>query len=201
MGLFPPAPPEYAQLVGRVDDFAAAVATRCAEDLSCRAGCCDCCLVELTLSPVEASALADFVLSLDGDSKATVRRLLSSPLPSDNPRCAMLDASGQCVVYGGRPLVCRSQGLPLRYASDLIPVEAIRSRLPTGVVTVCPLNFSKREPRAEDVLDAERVDQILAILNHRYAQALGLDGDARYPLADVVAAALDDGATDAASQP
>ncbi|MFO0653815.1 MAG: YkgJ family cysteine cluster protein [Polyangia bacterium] len=199
MGLFPPVPPEYAQLVARVDGFAADVMTRCAADFSCRAGCDDCCRVELTLSLVEAAALAGSIAALAGEIKARLRRLLSAPIPTEMPRCALLDESGQCAVYLARPLVCRSQGLPLRYPTDVVPVEAVRARLASGVVTVCPLNFAVREPDAGDVLDAERVDQILAVLNHRYAAAHGLDGQARYPLADVASAALAASASEPAS--
>jgi hypothetical protein len=101
----------------------------------------------------------------------------------------LLDGEDACSIYPARPLVCRSQGLPLRYPSDLVPAEAVRVRLPTGVLTVCPLNFTTRAPLANEALDAERVDQILAVLNHRYCEAQGLDASQRWSLGEIVLAA------------
>jgi hypothetical protein len=49
-------------------------------------------------------------------------------------------------------------------------------------MTHCPLNFTEHPPQARAVLDAERVDQILALVNLRYAQQHGLDPEARHPI-------------------
>ncbi len=190
MSLLPSPPPEYAQLVARVDAFFSDVASRCADAIACQPGCDGCCQVQLTLSPVEAASLAAYVGQLDAESRDRLRKRLAEALDEENTRCAMLDRSGQCLVYPARPLVCRSQGLPLRYPSELVPIEAVRVRVPSGVITVCPLNFTVDNPRLSDALDAERVDQIVALLNHTYARKHGLDGEVRYVLADVVAALL-----------
>ncbi|MFO0620567.1 MAG: YkgJ family cysteine cluster protein [Polyangia bacterium] len=177
-----PARSEYAALTAKVDAFADAVSSRCASQMSCRSGCAGCCQVDLTVSAVEASTIVEHLGSLS----ATERRALCeedvSPLDDSLPRCVFLSVTEQCQIYPVRPLVCRSQGLPLRYPSDFLPEDVVRVRVGGGSVTVCPLNFVEQAPSQQDVLDAERVDQILAIVNLRHCQAHELDPTHRVSL-------------------
>jgi hypothetical protein len=77
----------------------------------------------------------------------------------------MLEEDGRCAIYPHRPLVCRTQGLPLRYPEGVIPALAVLARGRDGgdPITWCPLNFREHPPDAGDVLDAERVDAMLAL--------------------------------------
>jgi hypothetical protein len=97
----------------------------------------------------------------------------------------MLDAAGRCMVYEHRPLVCRTQGHALRYPAGFIPEAAVRARSKTGEITYCPLNFTQSAPEAADVLDAERVDQILAVVAQRFARAQGTDPNERIALSEL----------------
>jgi len=186
-----PPPPEYALLTAKVDSFAAGVQSRCGSAMSCRTGCAGCCLVELSVSNVEAAAMMDYLRSLHPEEQRRVSMQVLRPRFGTQPRCVLLDDDDACRVYSARPLVCRTQGLPLRYPQDLVPAEAVRVRLTNGVVTVCPLNFTTQTPPATDVLDAERVDQILAVLNHRHSQQHGLDPARRWSLTEIVMAACE----------
>jgi hypothetical protein len=56
----------------------------------------------------------------------------------------------------------------LRYPEGFVPVASVRMRIKGGEVTWCPLNYTDTAPRGEDVLDAERVDQILAVVTRRH---------------------------------
>lgn len=105
----------------------------------------------------------------------------------DDVRCVMLGDDGRCAVYAARPLVCRSQGLPLAYPSDLVPVEAVRARAGDRALVWCPLNFTTRPPTGPDLLDAGRLDEALALLNRAFVG----EGDPllRIDLRDLVAAA------------
>ena len=85
-----------------------------------------------------------------------------------------------CAVYAARPLVCRTQGLPLHYPGGVIPGAALLRGLRD--VTCCPLNFQSQRPSPADILDAERVDQMLALVNLAHARDRGLDPLARQPL-------------------
>src|SRR5690606_40032776 len=91
-------------------------------------------------------------------------------------RSVILEVNGRCAIYDARPLVCRTQGHALRYPPGFVPQEAIGLDLgPQGAATWCPLNFAERPPAAADVLDAERIDRLLAVMNQRFAAARGLD--------------------------
>jgi len=103
-----------------------------ADRLQCRLGCSECCVDDLTVFEVEA----DRVAAALGDHPGP-----AGPVGG----CALLDASGACRVYGARPYVCRSQGLPLRWADDT-PEGPVERR------DICPLNDG--EPDL-DVLPAE----------------------------------------------
>ncbi|MFO0575061.1 MAG: YkgJ family cysteine cluster protein [Polyangia bacterium] len=165
----------YRALREKVDAFAAAVHTRRAADLACRRGCAGCCRVELSLCAVEAAAVRAHLETLPPDEREALRRRAQRP-PEAAPRCVMLGDDDACAIYAARPLVCRTQGLPLRYPEDLIPEASVRGRVPGGAVTWCPLNFpaaAERPPAAADVLDAERVDQALALINRAYTTPSG----------------------------
>lgn len=184
----------YRALVEKVDDFATAVASRRRADLACRPGCAGCCQVWLTVSPVEAEALRSALSRLSGPERQTLaergQRELEREAQGESPRCAMLDPEGRCSVYQVRPLVCRTQGLPLQYPAGTIPEASIRGRTSRGELTYCPLNFTASSPSGADVLDAERVNQMLALVNRRFAEERGLDPTARLSL---TALAADDG--------
>ncbi len=235
---------EYEALVAKVDALAGGITTRRREDLACRAGCSACCQVSLSVSPVEAAAVARLFATLPREARERARARALVPIEAVPvvplaERCVMLEEDGTCAVYAARPLVCRTQGLPLRYPAGLVPAAAVRARavargpikeairggvpssgsiaapspcLPAdshsrgrvgplsqagegtvvldsgcssmkkaaGELTWCPLNFTGRAPDGEDVVDAGRVDEILAVVNRRFVAHR--DGPAGDPL-------------------
>jgi len=158
---------EYAALVRKADEFHDEVAARRKGDLACRPGCDSCCQVELLLCPVEAENVRQHLDALSGALRSEIS---TRALQAEGP-CVMLDKGGQCSVYDARPLVCRTQGLPLRYVD----------------VAWCDLNFLNRPPKTEDVLDAERINTILAVVNRRWAQERDVDPLERVPLRTLAA--------------
>ena len=155
------------QLRAKVDGFFEAVAERRPDELRCAAGCHACCVPDLSVCAVEAAAVEAALEGLDAPGLAALAERSEAPEPRE--RCVMLDASGRCVIYAARPLVCRSQGLPLRYSPGTLPPEAVRAEGPDAEVSWCPLNFEEAAPEADDVLDAERVDVMLALVNRSTA--------------------------------
>lgn len=115
-------PEEALAFVGRlhavVDELAAPLAGRHAGRLRCGRGCAGCCTDGLTVYAVEAAWLV----------RSAPDRLAAPPHPEG--ACAWLDADGGCRGYAGRPYVCRTQGLPLRFATpdgegrDICPLNA-----------------------------------------------------------------------------
>lgn len=170
-------------LLAKVDAFERAARERRAASMSCRARCSACCHVSLTVCDVEAAVVREGLAALDHDARARLRARLEGLAPPGAPgvaqralerarleperRCMMLEDDGRCAIYASRPLVCRTQGLALRYPEGTIPAAAVlaRGRGGADALTWCPLNFRDAPPRAEDVLDAERVDAMLALSN------------------------------------
>lgn len=162
---------EYEALLAKVETFVAATSARRRADLRCQKGCEACCHVSLSVGPVEADAVRAGLRLLPAEVRERVRRRGERDDMNREPRCVFLDDDGSCAIYEQRPLVCRSQGQALRYPAGFVPEEAIRMRTRAGDVTWCPLNYTEAEPRGEDVLDAERVDQILALVTRRHVSS------------------------------
>ena len=158
----------YDQLLDKADAFFDATRERGA-DLKCAEGCTACCRVELTVSRVEADAVRAHVLASEARG-ALARRALSDT----QGECVML-IDGRCAIYDARPLVCRTQGLPLAYPPGVIPEDAIRGRGKGVEVTWCPLNFTSRPIESADVLAASTLDEALALVNRAHCD--DLDGD------------------------
>lgn len=179
-------------MVAKVAAFTDATSARRKADITCSAGCSSCCHAWLTVSAVEAHEL---IVALDGladPAREAIRvrgaHELQRETAGESPaRCAMLDDDGRCGVYEARPLVCRTQGHALRYPSGVIPAESVTRKTANGDVTWCPLNYDVRAPHAEDVLDAERVDQILAVVAERHEAAHGVPRHTRYALSALAA--------------
>lgn len=161
----PPMPhPEYLAVRAKVDTFTAETSERRQDDLACRSGCSACCRVELEVSDVEADALREVIALLAPDVRARLAERAEAR--ADGDACVMLEDE-RCVVYEARPLVCRTQGHALRYPSGTLPADAVRARGEGSEVTWCPLNYRGNAPRAADILDAERVDVLVALVNRR----------------------------------
>lgn len=178
--------PRYRALTERVDAFVARVAARHPADLRCGPGCDGCCRTRLTITAVEADAIASWAATLPAEARAAIARAAESPADPAAPRCAALDDHGRCRIYPARPLVCRSHGVPIRLRTD--------RGLP--VVTACALNFTAAGPGAADpdcVLDQELVSTTLGLIDRavRAARPPATDAalpDPRLELAAVLAA-------------
>jgi hypothetical protein len=182
---------EYRALVDKVDAFVASTTARRRSDLHCQKGCEACCHVFLSVGALEAASVRAGLAALSDEARARVRtRGLNEGErereQGGEARCAMLEDDGSCAIYAHRPLVCRSQGQALRYPADFVPEDAVRLRTKGGDVTWCPLNYTSSEPNGDDVLDAERVDQILAVVTRRQLTAAD-DALARTSLSDLAA--------------
>jgi Fe-S-cluster containining protein len=178
---------EYRALVDKVEVFVASTTARRGADLHCQKGCEACCHVSLRVGPIEAAAVREGLRALPAEARARARLRGQSQRPhGEEPRCALLEDDGSCAIYAQRPLVCRSQGQALRYPEGFVPEQAVRMRTRAGHITWCPLNYTAAEPRGEDVLDAERVDQILAVVTRRQV-ASPADALVRTSLSDLAA--------------
>lgn len=158
----------YRDLAAKVDAFFARVAARHGDEMRCASGCDACCRTRLTITTVEAEALAALVRALPPAARARLREVATREAPD---RCAALDDDGRCLVYDARPIVCRSHGVPIRMGD---------------VVDACRLNFARRGPAAADadcILDQTTLSAMLYAIDR---------APARHDLAAVLVAALDE---------
>lgn len=153
----------------KVDQFFSKVADKFPEEMVCRKGCSGCCRQSLSLTGVEMARVVAAVLRLAPEAQARLRTRLKSGAMDDlgqvaDDFCPLLE-DDLCVVYADRPLICRSHGVPIRVVDDRGSI----------VRDVCPLNFAGElelvDVADEYVLDVERVNQILGVIQHLAADA------------------------------
>lgn len=165
----------YEALTVRIDEFHEAIRQRFPESLLCGPGCSQCCRAELSVLLFEFRRVARAVLALpESDREALARRLARPP---EDGHCVLLDQSGRCCVYPARPVICRSHGLPIRVGD---PPRR----------DVCPLNFVD-PPRLEELpldalLDVNRINSILALIDRLEEQADGMRVPLREGLAELL---------------
>jgi hypothetical protein len=155
----------YLQLRERTDRFVKSVTARYQEQIVCRAGCNECCQAGLTVVMVEAIAIGR---GLDISDERIFLQAGQKPLFSEG-KCAFLDEKGHCSVYINRPLVCRTQGMPLLMAGS-------------DEVSICRFNLIGMAPHRSAVLNTENLESALFAANLDYCQKNGLYPLSRVPL-------------------
>jgi len=90
--------------------------------VACRAGCWFCCTIPVAVTAFEAAMVRSAVLKLPEEEQQAIWERLQEHIAAQNQaladsngqriswrhRCPLLNGEGQCSVYEGRPLVCRS---------------------------------------------------------------------------------------------
>jgi len=161
----------------KTDLFFDQVLSRHRPRMQCAPGCVPCCGRMPSVFPVEAWIIAH-ELSADKDMVRLLERLIKPVGNRDEAKPCPLLERGRCAVYALRPIICRSHGAPIK-----VPGR------PLDRFDACPLNFNEPGMRqlvtAEDVLDIDRLNQILAVIDGMSRQAFpeGAGLDLRMPLA------------------
>ena len=78
---------------------------------TCRNGCHACCEPNLTVLPIEANNIRDFLKAHPDIQELLVE--IQRTNPHNGTRCAMLNADGACTIYPVRPFIGRSHGAPI----------------------------------------------------------------------------------------
>lgn len=163
----------YRQLTEKVDVFFARVASREAAAMQCTSGCSDCCQYGLSATVAEAEAVATVVAAMTEVERVALahnidRRQAAVAADGADLRCVALSQAGRCMIYAGRPTVCRSHGVPVRMLDE-------RS-LP--VVSACYRNFIDRAPdtiAADCVLDQTNLSATLLAINAGATERFALE--------------------------
>lgn len=108
-----------------------------------------------------------------------MERLKNDPpaKPKDHSSCSLLH-NNLCSIYDIRPLICRTQGLPLGYVDE-----------DSGCIEVsaCRLNFADDYQFShEDLFLMDQFNLSLAELNMQYCSAAKLDPQQRIAIAGLV---------------
>ncbi len=114
--------------------------------MECKKGCSKCCQTDISVFDVEADRITDWFLEKSPEEQEGLMALWRTP--HQESYCTFL-YNDQCTVYEARPLICRTQGLPLFVASE-------------NALDYCPLNFKDGDPPKEDWLNLERMNTLLS---------------------------------------
>ena len=176
----------YREFIEHVDRLTAKLQARYSKHLVCRAGCSGCCHHHLSVFAVEAEEARAAIEVLPVPIRARVeeraREVIKREAQGAPVACPLL-IDNRCSIYESRPLICRTQGLPL-----LIEAEDGEQE-----VDFCPLNFT--EPGAIDDLDEDHLAPLdalnlrLALLNLEHCRETGLGDEAsgeRVKMADII---------------
>jgi Fe-S-cluster containining protein len=166
-------------LYQKVQSFEASMSPKVMESSVCKKGCSRCCLVDLSIFSLEADHIREWFNNRSDEEKAILRKKWSSPLKEDSDfynriqkSCAFLH-EGSCTIYEVRPLICRTQGLPMRVLQEK-----------ESFVDVCPLNEGMlKEAREKDYLNLDLLNLILSSLERVHAP----EGRSRVSLTDLKA--------------
>lgn len=150
---------EYDSLVAELDRLIFTLTRKLQGFITCTPGCSSCCR-RFSVLPLEAALIA-------ASSATPLRR------PSSDELCPLLD-NDRCSIYAQRPLICRTQGLPIGY------IDEDNERIE---VSACPLNFPEGHPfEYDDLLLLDTFNSRLAALNRSYCRAAEIATDLRLPL-------------------
>jgi len=177
---------EYSKLRNEVDSLAGQLTKHYRSHLVCRVGCCECCGCDLSVFEVEAAAVRSALLALPIPFRERiVRRALEVRARkgyAEHVACPNL-VDECCAIYDARPIICRTQGLPLLYTAEDGNQE----------VDFCRLNFTC--PGATRDLDPDHLVQLdelnfkLAVTNLDYCRSLGIlpaETGNRKPMSEII---------------
>jgi len=163
---------DYRQLLETLDAEISRVGEMHAATISCGPRCSSCCLA-FSVLPIEAACLRKAIAALPSTSRERLRKNLTE----DTDLCPLL-IDDLCSVYAARPVICRTQGLPLAYVDE--ERQAIE-------VSACPLNFPDDYAFApESLLFLDGFNARLSELNRVWCRTQGLPPDRRIPLRKTV---------------
>jgi hypothetical protein len=158
----------YKELLNAIDlHFEKAVQLQ-KDEICCSKGCSSCCISDLTVCSIEAhymkTAISDKIFNSSNISNAA------------NANCIFL-IDNECFIYDYRPVICRTQGLPLLYESDNEDEgdgehEASKEK----ELSVCEKNFHNNIS-SETILDMEKLNTALIMINKMFENEQGAASD------------------------
>ena len=146
---------EYFAIRDELDRHCAGLYKLHAPHLNCKAGCDSCCM-DFRIFPVEFYAIKQQA----GDE---LKKAMS---PASESGCPFL-VNHRCVIYDARPIICRTQGLPLLYMGE-----------EQWELSACELNFTDfdfNEFTKENTFPQDKYNSRLFLLNQKFLKFLPAD--------------------------
>lgn len=162
----------YAALVKKIDDHIDCLQKTYADEIACKKGCDNCCK-HLTLFPVEAICLAASYSDLGTETRQQIMEQIRNA-PGECP----LLVNHACVLYGVRPVICRTHGYPVTMEKQ-------------GELAVdfCPKNFNTIVSfKDKDLLSLEQLNKTLSAVNQHFLSTIETDSPlpGRITVADAI---------------
>lgn len=140
----------------------------------------------MSVFAVEAAAIGEAVDALPETLRQRLaqqaRDVLGMEARDEPTICPML-VDDRCSIYAARPLICRTQGLPLLLETDDGEAE----------VDFCPLNFTAEDAVADldeaHLVPLDELNLKLALLNLQHCREKEIADDAsgqRVPMAEII---------------
>lgn len=137
----------------KTDQFFEQVLKKHSSQMSCQKKCSMCCHQQFSVFPWEAWLIEVWFQELSQQTQVRLKKqwetLNEKPTDENLSPCAFL-YDDQCSIYESRPVICRTQGLPLKLSNETLDW--------------CPLNFQKTTPKAQDILNLETLNTISTTL-------------------------------------
>ena len=167
----------YTALLERIDSHTQRVADDFKGQLACRKGCDSCCRF-LTLFPVEALALGRAFERLSPADRARIEENIGEQEqndPAEERACPLL-IDRACMLYGARPVICRTHGFPLYMEKD-----------GEAMVDFCPKNFKETESLPKEaLLSLEQLNTTLSAVNTHFISLLEGSLPERIPVSQAI---------------
>ena len=141
----------YRHLVARIDALCHGIMEALGDQITCSEGCSACCTA-ITLFPVEAAALAAALDALPEAEAEDIRGHVAEHATRE--RCPLLH-NHSCLLYGARPIICRTHGLPIIFGTG-------QERR----IDYCPRNLTDRETLpGSAIIDVDNLNSLLVAVN------------------------------------
>ncbi|MBP8850351.1 MAG: YkgJ family cysteine cluster protein [Breznakibacter sp.] len=145
---------QYLTIREEIDDISTKLSEMYATKMQCKAGCSSCC-----------ESITVFEVEFDAIQEQITKHKINLPKPlflqRFTKRCRFL-VNNRCSIYEYRPIICRTQGLPILYRS----FNSDHYEL-----SVCKLNFKGVKLNFfndENALMMSPLNTKLLLLNHAY---------------------------------
>lgn len=147
-------------LYQKVAEFSESLGADSLAKSHCQKGCSRCCYVDLSVFQVEADNIQNWFNQLSAEAQSSLQAKWQKSLSSmmnfqqeETKSCVFLHNEA-CTIYEARPLICRSQGLAMKFK------DAEKEFL-----DICPLNEEMLDELTEkEVLNLDLLNMILSQL-------------------------------------